>query len=79
MEQEMNTGEEIEKLAKENRTWEILEILRECKDLEEAKERVKALLSKYARHTMEYKTGGLAAAFLIFYYITFCPICQERT
>ncbi len=46
MEQEMNTGEEIEKLAKENRTWEILEILRECKDLEEAKERVKALLSK---------------------------------
>ena len=26
--EEMTTGEEIEKLAKENRTWEILEIIR---------------------------------------------------
>ena len=42
---EMNTGEEIEKLAKENRTWEILEILRECKDLEEAIAKVKALIN----------------------------------
>lgn len=43
---EMNQGEKIEELAKANRTWEILEILRECKDLEEAKEKVKALLTK---------------------------------
>lgn len=41
---EMNTCEKIEKLAKENRTWEILEILRECKDLEEAEKKIRALL-----------------------------------
>ena len=43
--EEMNNGEEIEKLAKENRTWEILEILRECEDLKEAIEKVRALLN----------------------------------
>lgn len=46
MDEEMNTGEKIEELAKETRTWEILEILRECETLEEAKEKVKALLNK---------------------------------
>lgn len=46
MDEDMNSGEEIEKLAKENRTWEILEILRECKGLDEAIEKVKALLNK---------------------------------
>lgn len=45
MEEDMTSGEEIERLAKENRTWEILEILRECKTLEEAIEKVKALLT----------------------------------
>ena len=44
--EDMNTGEEIEKLAKENRTWEILEIMRECKDLEEAIQKIRALLNK---------------------------------
>lgn len=44
--EEMNTAEELEKLAKENRTWEILEILRECKDLKEAIEKVRALLNQ---------------------------------
>lgn len=43
--EEMNNGEQLEKLAKENRTWEILEILRECKDLKEAEEKVRALLN----------------------------------
>ena len=44
--EEMTTGEEIEKLAKENRTREILEIIRECKDLKEAEAKIKALLNK---------------------------------
>lgn len=44
--EDMTTGEEIEKLAKENRTWEILEIIRECKDLKEAESKIKALLNK---------------------------------
>lgn len=43
---DMNSGEEIEKLAKENRTWEILEILSQCKDLDEAKAKIRALLNK---------------------------------
>lgn len=46
MEDEMNTSEKIEELAKETRTWEILEILRECTTLQEAEEKVKALLKK---------------------------------
>lgn len=44
--EEMTTGEEIENLAKENRTWEILEIIRECKDLKEAEAKIKTLLNK---------------------------------
>lgn len=46
MDEDMNTSEKIEELAKENRTWEILEILKTCKDLEEATEKVRALLNK---------------------------------
>ena len=46
MDEDMNASEKIEELAKENQTWEILEILRECETLEEAKEKVKAFLKK---------------------------------
>lgn len=41
---EMNVGELLVEEAKENRTREILEILSESKDLEDATEKVKALL-----------------------------------
>ena len=44
MDDDMNTGELLREEAKENRTREILDILRDCKDLEEAITRVKALL-----------------------------------
>lgn len=43
---EMNVGEMLRELAEENQTRKILEILAECKDLEEAKNRVRALLDK---------------------------------
>lgn len=43
---EMNVGELLVKEAKQNQTREILELLNESKDLEEAKEKVKALLNK---------------------------------
>ncbi len=46
MEEEMNVGELLREVAEENQTRKILEILSECKDLEEAKEKVKALLNK---------------------------------
>lgn len=46
MEEEMNVGELLKETAEENQTRKILEILSECKDLEEAKEKVKALLKK---------------------------------
>ena len=46
MENEMNSGELLEKLAKENQTRKILEILNESKDLAEAKKKVKALLEE---------------------------------
>lgn len=46
MDEEMNTSEKIEELAKEARTWEILEIVRNCKTVEEVEEKVKALLKK---------------------------------
>lgn len=46
MEEEINAGVKIEELAKEVRTWEILEIFGECKTLEEAEDKVKALLKK---------------------------------
>lgn len=43
---EMNLGEMLKALAEENQIRKILEILNECKTLEEAKEKVKALLNK---------------------------------
>ncbi|MCD2493647.1 hypothetical protein LQE92_13630 [Lacrimispora sp. NSJ-141] len=46
MDEEMNTSELLVQVAEENQTRKILELLRECKDLEEAKEKVKALLNK---------------------------------
>ena len=46
MEEEMNVGELLKETAEENQTRKILEILNECKNLEEAKEKVKALLRK---------------------------------
>lgn len=46
MEEDMNLGEMLRELAEENQTRKILEILNECKDLEEAKEKIKALLKK---------------------------------
>ena len=44
MDEEMNVGELLKETAEENQTRKILEILNECKDLEEAKEKVRALL-----------------------------------
>lgn len=46
MEEDMNVSELLRELAEENQTRKILEILNESKDLEEAKEKVKALLTK---------------------------------
>lgn len=46
MEEDMNVSELLRELAEENQTRKILEILNESKDLEEAKEKVKALLNK---------------------------------
>lgn len=46
MDDEMNTAEVLRDEAKENRTREILELMRNCKTLEEAVEKVKALLNK---------------------------------
>lgn len=46
MEEDMNLGELLKEVAEENQTRKILEILNECKDLEEAKEKIKALLKK---------------------------------
>lgn len=44
--EEMNTSELLKQTAEENQTRKILEILNECKDLEEAKEKIRALLDK---------------------------------
>ena len=46
MEEEMNVGELLKETAEENQTRKILAILSECKDIEEAREKVKALLNK---------------------------------
>lgn len=43
---EMNSAETIKELAEENQTRKILEILENSSSLEEATERVKALLNK---------------------------------
>lgn len=44
MDEEMNVGELLKATAEENQTRKILEILNSCENLEEAKEKVKALL-----------------------------------
>lgn len=46
MEEDMNVGELLKQTAEENQTRKILEILNQCKDLEEAKEKIRALLGK---------------------------------
>lgn len=46
MGEEMNVGELLKETAEENQTRKILEILNECKDLDEAIAKVKALLNK---------------------------------
>lgn len=46
MDEEMNISKMLRELAEENQTRKILEILNECKDLEEAKEKIKSLLNK---------------------------------
>lgn len=46
MNEDMNLSELLKELAEENQTRKILEILNGCKDLDEAKEKVKALLNK---------------------------------
>ena len=46
MESDMNLGEMVRELAEENQTRKILEILDTCKDIEDAKEKVKSLLNK---------------------------------
>lgn len=43
---EMNIGEMLKEITEENQTRKILEILKECKDLDEAIQKVKALLNK---------------------------------
>jgi hypothetical protein len=43
---EMNLAELLKETAEENQTRKILAILDECKDLNEAKEKIKALLNK---------------------------------
>lgn len=46
MDDEMNTAEVLRDEAKENRTREILELMRNSKTLDESVEKVKALLNK---------------------------------
>ena len=46
MDEEMNVGEMLKELAEENQPRKILEILNTCKDLDEAKEKIKDLLNK---------------------------------
>ena len=46
VDEDMDLGELLKDIAEENQTRKILEILNECKDIEEAREKVKALLSK---------------------------------
>ena len=43
---DMNLGGRLVEKTEENQTRKILEILEGCKDLEEAKEKIKALLNK---------------------------------
>ena len=57
MDDEMNVGELLVEKAEENQTRKILEILKECKDLTEAQEKVKALLNSYAEPSPETSAG----------------------
>lgn len=43
---DMNVGEMLREVTEENQTRKILEILRECESLDEAIEKVRALLNK---------------------------------
>ena len=45
-ENEMNVGEMLVQVTEENQTRKILEILNDCETVEEAKEKVRALLNK---------------------------------
>lgn len=44
MDEDMNVGEMLKQVTEENQTRKILEILNGCADLEEAKQKVRALL-----------------------------------
>ena len=55
MDDEMNTAEVLRDEAKENRTREILELMRNSKTLEEAMEKVKALLNSKQGSPMKNK------------------------
>lgn len=44
--EDVNVGELLKQVAEENQTRKILEIVEGCKSLEEAKEKIKALLNK---------------------------------
>lgn len=46
MEEEMNVSELLKEVVEENQTRKILEIVEKSKDLEEAIEKIKALLNK---------------------------------
>ncbi|MBR7928440.1 hypothetical protein KBI51_09715 [Aerococcaceae bacterium zg-ZUI334] len=46
MKNKMNTTEMLVKKTEENQTRKILEIIRECKNLEEAEQKIKELLKK---------------------------------
>ena len=46
MDEDTNAGELLVKMTEQNKTREILEIMNECEDLEEAKVKIKALLNE---------------------------------
>lgn len=46
MDEDMTVGEMLREVVEENQTRKILEILESCKTIEEAKEKVRALLNK---------------------------------
>ena len=46
MDEDMNVSELLKEVVEENQTRKILEILNDCESLEEAKEKIKALLNK---------------------------------
>lgn len=46
MEEEMNLGELLKETVEENQTRKILEIVNDSENLEEVKEKIKALLKK---------------------------------